>query len=619
MNARDTAPDDDPQPASAERPSRPASTRPPLRRDAAAHLAAAEVAVGRRVAIILAGTLAALLLQTVELTGRLLPLALHLVDLALVSAYLWQARRLGAIRRRRSLAPPLGPAERFALAGFAAVSGANVLLAASGSVLDWPRPILGGPLSVVGKVVVVASASRLWEGVALGARRRGWLTRLAPPHVVALAFAGAIFVGTLLLLLPESARPGTRISHLDALFTATSATCVTGLIVKDTPHDFSAFGHVVLVALMQAGGLGIMTFSAFFGLLLRRRSSLQARLIVRDAVERDPHAGFVQILVAVIKFVAVAEGIGVVLLLAYWVWEGRALGAAAFLAVFHSVSAFCNAGFSLFSDSFMGYVGSAYMNAVIGGLLILGGLGFPVVRDLVRLLRAWRQRRRYQPALQTRLVVAATAILLVAGYLGTLVLEGESVLAGRPDGERLLAAGFQSATTRTCGFNTVDIGRLAGSTLFLYTILMFVGASPASTGGGIKTTTLATLYVSALSILRGRERVQTAARALPESVRHRAMAVAALAAAFVVVWALLLSLATPAEPHFENVLFETVSAFGTVGLSTGVTSLLTAGGKCLVIVAMFVGRVGPLTVAAAIRPVRERGALAYPEEEVMVG
>lgn len=547
------------------------------------------------------------------------PALLHAADLALVLGYLWMLRHLAALRADRGLAPGHSFLELHTVFLFGGISGLNLFLALIERVGLGPGPVLPEPISLLGELFLGASAFGKWNMIRQGSPRRPLVARLQPAHTVALAFGLTIAAGALLLLLPQAVPAGQGLAPVDALFTATSATCVTGLIVKDTPVDFTPLGHAVILLLMQLGGLGIMTFSALSALLLRRRSSMQHRLIVRQAMSPESSVDFRQIVVAIVKFVLVAEGVGTLVLLGIWLVQGEHGARAAALAVFHSVSAFCNAGFSLYSDSFVRYTGNVPLNLVICGLILVGGAGFPVVRDLVLGLRARRRGRQPSLSLQTRMVVAASLWLLLIGFVGTVVFESDGVLGGLSGRDRTLAAFFQAVTPRTAGFNTLDISRLAGNTAFLYVLLMFIGASPGSTGGGIKTTTAATLYLTAKAILLGQRRVHVAGRAIPESARHRAMAVAALSAAFVVTWALVLSLTEDRGVPFPDLLFETVSAFGTVGLSRGVTQRLSGAGRVLIALAMFVGRVGPLTVAAAIRPRRERAVAAYPEEDIMVG
>lgn len=434
-----------------------------------------------------------------------------------------------------------------------------------------------------------------------------------------------ILLGTLLLSLPV-AHAAEPVSVLDAFFTATSATCVTGLTVVDTGTRFSPFGQAVVLGLIQIGGLGLMTFAVFVGIALGGRVAFSERMVIQESMHHTPSAGVRRLVRYVLAFTLVSEAVG-----ALWLWlrlrQDLPPGAAAWSAVFHSVSAFCNAGFGLFPDSLVRYRGDLAVNLAITGLIILGGLGFLASMELRdQLLARLRRLRPPQATLHTRLVLLVTAVLLAGGALAYLVLEWDNVLHDLPPGERLLAAWFLSVTSRTAGFNTVDYGQLSSATLFLTIFLMFVGASPGSTGGGIKTTTFGLLVALVVARWRGRGRASVFHRTIPHAVMDRALLLAMLAWALVSLAIGLLVMAQSAgvphqreEPRFVALMFEAVSAFGTVGLSTGITAGLGATSKLVLIALMFMGRVGPLTLILAMSPRQQRGRFRYAEENVMVG
>jgi len=438
----------------------------------------------------------------------------------------------------------------------------------------------------------------------------------SPAATILRSFAVAILFGALLLSLPIASATINPVGPIDALFTAASATCVTGLIVKDTPVDFSLFGQITILLLIQVGGLGIMTLAGIFNVARRQRVSLHDRMTLHGTVSID-EANMSTTLGAIARYTFTLELIGGLALFLRW-WLGGEMGPlrAAWVAGFHAISAFCNAGFSLFSNSLESYSADPAVNLTVCALIIVGGLGFPVIADLRRYRRDLMGGRRPRLALHTKLVLVTTTALLLLGLVGFLLLEWhEGLLRGGLEGAYI--AGFQSVTTRTAGFNTVPIGRLADATKFLFVLLMFAGASPGSTGGGIKTATLAVVAVTGWAMMLGQSRVSIFGRGIPESARHRAVAVVMLFGLMVLVWTFLLSMTE--RMRFMSILFEVTSAFATVGLSTGITARLSAFGRLAITAAMYLGRVGPLTVAVAVANRQTRVELEYPDEQVMVG
>jgi trk system potassium uptake protein TrkH len=437
--------------------------------------------------------------------------------------------------------------------------------------------------------------------------------RLPPPAWVALSFLGLILAGTLLLKLPVATPGGQPIGWVDALFTSTSASCVTGLAVRDTGTGFTGFGQGVLLALIQVGGLGVMTFSLFY-LVLGGRASVEQRELVEQTLVGAANLRPRQLLRVVFLFTVTCEAIGAALL--YPLLAGDLAGGALWSSVFHSVSAFCNAGFSLLPDSLVRYRGAPVVNAVIATLIVLGGLGFLAVTDLLR------HRGRWRPlTLHTKIVVAISGALVALGTLGFWLLERRGSLAGLGAGEQALASLFQSVTARTAGFNTVDFGALAPATLLGVIALMFVGGSPGSCAGGIKTTTAATLLLTLRAELTGRRHVNAFGRTLSRGAVAAAFAVtsSALVAANVGLFALLVAEAAGAGgARFLDLAFESMSALATVGLSTGVTPGLEPASKLVLVALMFLGRVGPLTLAAILAG-RRADDWRHPTEAVMIG
>ncbi|RME21317.1 MAG: hypothetical protein D6806_14875, partial [Deltaproteobacteria bacterium] len=411
---------------------------------------------------------------------------------------------------------------------------------------------------------------------------------------------------------------------LDALFTSTSATCVTGLVVVDTATRLSLFGQIVVLLLIQAGGLGIMTLSTAAMVALRRRPSFSGLAAVRDALPPGlKYYDYHRLLLDVVKFVFAIEGAGAAVLFVRFLFDLPA-PSALYVAVFHSVSAFCNAGFALFSNSLESYSGDWIVCGTHAALIVLGGLGFLVIAD-VRFVRPWKRGRWFRLTLNSRMVLVTSGLLIVIGTVVLLFTEWNNTLAGRPYHERILAALFQSVSARTAGFNSVPIGGMANESIFFMMLLMFIGASSASCGGGIKTQTFAVLWTWGLSHLRGHRRVQVMGRSIAESSLDRAVSVVMVSAAVVVTTVMFLLVTEVGQvPHTASpgtsleLMFEAVSAFGTVGLSTGITAGLSSAGKLLLVGAMFTGRLGPLVVAMAIgrtRPVRYH----YAEEQVLIG
>jgi trk system potassium uptake protein TrkH len=444
----------------------------------------------------------------------------------------------------------------------------------------------------------------------------------SPARISIFSFAILISIGTALLMLP-AASVSKSLEFVDALFTATSASCVTGLVIVDTGSALSAFGQFIILVLIQVGGLGIMTFSTLFLLMAGRRPSLTDRIVIQDTFTHWAERSLSSILKNLILFTFVMEVLGSAMLFLRFL-PGRAVSDAVYLSIFHAVSAFCNAGFSLFAESLAGYRSDWMMNLVICILIISGGIGFMVISELRHLYPISRSRWS-RLSLHTKMALCTTAILLISSTLLIIVMEWRNTLASFPIHSRILAAFFQAVTARTAGFNTLVIGDMASETLFIILILMFIGACPGSCGGGIKTTTFASLTLLGLARLRGRPRPQVFHRTIAEASTGKAISLVMVSVVVVMLGTIAILAAEIggipqylSRGKFLDLLFEVVSAFGTVGLSTGVTGELSLAGKLIITLVMFIGRLGPLAVIVAISH-RESASYYYAEENILIG
>jgi len=436
-----------------------------------------------------------------------------------------------------------------------------------------------------------------------------------PSRLITVSFGTLIAVGTVLLTFPAAAGR-TAVSALDALFTATSASCVTGLIVLDTPHDFSIFGQVVILVLIQVGGLGIMTLSTFGALMLGGTLGLRGERALAEMLDLQTATTAYRLTRFIVLSTLAIEAAGAALLAVSYTRAGLPLGQAVWRGVFHAVSAFCNAGFALQSDSVVMFQEAPMALLVHAVLITLGGLGFLVLATVGGALM--RKRRRQTVPVQVRTVLVASAVLVVAGTAIYCACEWNRTLEGLPVVDKLVNALFQSVTLRTAGFNSVDFTDLRGATALFMIAFMFVGASPGSTGGGVKTTTVMVLMSAMRTAVKGRGEITLYEREVPREIVLRSLAIVGASLAIVGVALFLLLLFEP-QP-FLSLFFEVVSAFGTVGLSLGATSGLGPAGKLTIIAVMFVGRIGPLTLALLLgTSARRSAAVRYPETRLMVG
>ena len=453
----------------------------------------------------------------------------------------------------------------------------------------------------------------------LPAKKKGNAGFRYAESILALGFLAVILTGAVLLALPAAARDGRSIGWFDSLFTATSAVCVTGLVAVDTGTAFSLFGQLVLLALIQVGGLGFMVFATMLMMMLGRRISIRGRMLIRESMNTDSLSDLGGLTKLYLLLSLAIELAGTILLSSRFVplygWK-RGL----WMALFHAVSAFCNAGFDLFGGyaSLTAFSADPLVLLTVAGLIILGGLGFSVILETIRNRQGFRSL-----SLHTRIVLLATFALLLAGTSFYWIAErtNAGTLAGRGEGERLLNAFFQSVTMRTAGFNSFDLSRFRDGSKLFSCFLMSIGASPASTGGGIKTTTAAALALLMLSVVRGESEVNVAKRRLPEEITRRALAVAVLFLTTLLAGTLIISLIEDGRFPLADILFEASSAMGTVGVSAIGTPNLLPASRAVLLPMMFLGRVGPLTLAVAVakRQGAARSVSKYPEEKIMIG
>jgi trk system potassium uptake protein len=443
---------------------------------------------------------------------------------------------------------------------------------------------------------------------------------LTPPRIFILSFAALILIGAVLLRMPFAAS-GRHLSFVDALFSSASAVCVTGLAVIDIGKDLSLAGQILTLVLFQIGGLGIITFSVVLFGLMGRGVSFKGREIVQSTFLHTPRRDFLVIAKAVLSLTFIIEAAGTILLFIRFSRDFPP-AAAFYHALYNAVSAFNNCGYSLFSDSLISYRGDWLVNLTVMALIVLGGIGFIVQHEVIARLRGHQGRL----SLHTKIVLMTTGLLILAGAALFYLFEADHILKGVPWQTRLLDSLFQSITPRTAGFNTVDIGSLANTTILVMMILMFIGASPGSTGGGIKTTSFTLLLLMIWNRMKGSHHVNVMNRQIPREILGRTITIifaSAFSVCLITSALLFLSdegnlLPGQSRHYFVEYLFETVSAFGTVGLSMGVTPKLTDMQKLAIVLMMFAGRVGPLTLAFSWYAAGKR-EIKYAEESVMVG
>ncbi len=451
-----------------------------------------------------------------------------------------------------------------------------------------------------------------------------------PAQLMAMSFVLLIGLGTTLLMLPGATTAPGSLHFLPALFTATSASCVTGLIVLDTPHAFTLLGQTIILLLIQIGGLGIMTLSSFILWMMGRKMGIQSRTAIGEILDESKPNNLFRLIRLIVLATVLTEFVGAIILFFSWYDGQRTVGYTAFLAVFHSVSAFCNAGFALWSDSLMSFRSDWVVNFTIMFLILAGSLGFPVLASLmpttrqrtgVALKLPWYQRLKVYVArlsINTKVVLVAQPILILGAFFVFFGLEHGNLLKGMPLHEKILTSLFQSVTLRTAGFNTVDFAQLSHATLLMMLVWMFIGGCSAGTAGGVKVNTIAVLFLSLRSIMRGRNEVEVFGREIPHATIRRATVIFFTFISLLLMGCFALFIVQPKLP-FLRVLFEATSALGTVGLTVNTTGLLNPWGQFIIIVLMFIGRIGPLTVALAIGQRDSSGTYRYPRGRIQVG
>lgn len=449
-------------------------------------------------------------------------------------------------------------------------------------------------------------------------RRRKKTRQLTPAKVLSYGFAIIIILGAFLLSLPMASADGKPLGLVDAFFTATSATCVTGLVVVDTGTHFSLFGQLVILALTQIGGLGFMAIGTLIALAFNRRISLRDRLVLQEAMNYNSMEGLVTLIRRVIVYAVVIEGVGALLLFARWAFD-MPWHQALYYGIFHSISIFNNAGFDLFGplhgkySSLAAYAGDPFVNIVVMILILLGGIGFIVISDLLQY--PWTKKL----SLHSKVVLSVSGFLVAGGALLMLLLEISNPATLQPTGwgERIMSSFFHSISSRSGGVSTESVAEMRNSTQFLFILLMFIGAAPGSTGGGIKVTVFAVLIGAIYAMIRGREDIVLFRRRLSKSAILRAITQTWLALFLVVFVAMILSALE--DRAFLPLLFETTSAFATAGLSLDLTPKLTDVSKVVLSLVMFLGRVGPVTLAYALAPKNEKELFKYPEGKITIG
>ena len=447
------------------------------------------------------------------------------------------------------------------------------------------------------------------------------LNHMEPARVMVIGFGLVILLGGLMLNLPIATKNGESIGLLNSIFTATSAVCVTGLVVVDTGTYWSEFGQFIIITLIQIGGLGFMTIATMFSLLTRKKINLRERLLIQESLNQGDLSGLVKLTRYIILMTFSIEAIGALLLsIVYIPVLGFFRGV--WYSIFHSISAFCNAGFDLMGpiagkfSSLTSFVDNSLINFVICGLIILGGIGFPVLLDVIN-------NRKYSKLnIHSKIVINTTGILIAIGIFFIFINEfnNKGTLGNLNTKEKVLSSIFQSVTLRTAGYNTIDLTLLSESTLFFMVILMLIGASPGSTGGGIKTTTIATLFLTVKAFIFEKGDIEVYQRRISDSTVKKSLGLFFIGVFTVLFGILILSIVNPGFTLLEST-FEVVSAFATVGLSIGGTPELTSAGKIIIMILMFLGRVGSLTIFVALlsKNSKIKPKIRYPEGKIIVG
>ncbi|MGD6817266.1 TrkH family potassium uptake protein [Metabacillus sp. 84] len=434
--------------------------------------------------------------------------------------------------------------------------------------------------------------------------------KLKPSQLLVLIFSVAIAAGTCLLKLPYSTTEG--ISWVDALFVATSAMTVTGLSSVDPSTAFTVFGQSIIALLIQLGGLGIMSFAVLIYMVLGRKVGMKDRMIIQQALNQTNLGGVIRLVKYMFIFAFAIEFIAMIFLAFVWVPE-LGWGKGLFYSLFHAISAFNNAGFGLFSDNLIGYVGNPVINVVISLLFIIGGIGFTVLVDV------WQKKKFKKFSLHTKIMLIATLVINLVSMLILFILEygNPGTLGSLSLGDKLWASWFQAASPRTAGFNTLDMAQMHEASLFYIIVLMFIGAGSASTGGGIKLTTALVIFLATITFLRGKKDILIGNRSLDGGYIVRALSISIVSILFIIGAVFMMTITE--DEAFLEILFEVVSAFGTVGLSMGITGSISSFGKIILIMIMFLGKLGPLTLIYSLATPAGKQIVRYPKEDILTG
>ncbi len=445
---------------------------------------------------------------------------------------------------------------------------------------------------------------------------RKLVNSLSYTRIIALSFFSIIIIGSILLSLPVSSRSGEWTPFLNALFTATSATCVTGLIVYDTFTYWSLFGQLVIILMIQIGGIGLMTIITTFAIFRKKKIGLHERMLLKASAGNTRLSGMVRLVKGIILGTLLIEGVGAVFLAIRFVPQ-FGWGEGVYYAVFHAISSYCNAGFDLMGrnekfSSFTGYETDVLVNVVIMALIVIGGIGFLVWSDILRC-----KGRFHRFSLHSKIVVITTVFLLLAGGFGFFVFEAKGNLAGMSIPDRILSSMFMSVTTRTAGYNTMDLGTLSESGSLLAMILMLIGGSPGSTAGGIKTTTFAVIFLTICSMSRGNSETTVYKKRFEQNIAKQAISIVSIYLAGILLATMIICALEPFS--VREVLFETVSAIGTVGLTQGITTSLGGVSKIILIILMYGGRIGGLSLLLVFGEKKKEAPIKRPSEQILLG
>lgn len=441
--------------------------------------------------------------------------------------------------------------------------------------------------------------------------------RLSAVQTLALGFGVVILIGGILLSLPISSNDGRYTDFLDSLFTSTSAVCVTGLVIFDTGSHWSYFGKTVIILLIEIGGLGFMSFTTLFALLLGKKITLRERLLLQEALNTFKIQGLVKLAKYILIFTFSVEGLGALLYATQFIPQ-YGVGKGIYFSIFHSVSAFCNAGFDLMGDfsSLTGYSSNSVVILTTAALITIGGLGFTVWSEI------YNYKNLKKLSLHSKVVIMMTAILIIGGAILMFILEynNPATINGMNLKDKVVNSIFAAITPRTAGFNSISTSEMTMAGRFLTILLMFVGGSPGSTAGGVKTATVGILIFSLISISKGREDTEILNKRLSKETVYKAYAVFSIATLILILVTIILTITESSTGlPFEYMLYEAASAYGTVGLTMGLTTKLSTMGKIIILITMYLGRVGPLTVVMALTNRKSKVSYKYPEDKILVG